>query len=389
MHGPPFAHGLQLLPGLVQHVVQPAESGAQLERGGIFPYALIQVEQIILRFLKLVDKLDGRRPVFHFTAQHLQAGLAALQSIAAFVGQPGAYLPDRREALGLQGAGLRVLQCRHVSDKAGKKPVLARHFTHGQLERKFGAVLAPAHRLKDLAAFFWPFLGLGNPGGMAGLCWLERGHEQRQLFPGHFSGRVAEHLFRRLVGRQYVLVVIQRDDALGGGIHNSAEARLAFAQRGFVAFAFRDIFQGKQNERRLVALLTDPAGIEQERAVAQAGKFVVNLKVMKLAILANDRFEQRPQAGNLPLALAQLVDQPVLGILRIDAKSLIKRTVRPLHAHLGIEHDQRLTHRVHDCLSEIARLLDHLLAALQRVDILHNNHGAVNFVLCGAIRANR
>ena len=43
------------------------------------------------------------------------------------------------------------------------------------------------------------------------------------------------------------------------------------------------------------------------------GKVVLQLKVIEDRALGDNIFQQRPQVGNVPLAVAQLVNQAVLG----------------------------------------------------------------------------
>ncbi len=58
--------------------------------------------EIILGFLEAADQVQGLGPVAHGQGEHLQAGLAPLQSIAALVRQPGDHLPDRGQPLRLK-----------------------------------------------------------------------------------------------------------------------------------------------------------------------------------------------------------------------------------------------------------------------------------------------
>ena len=65
---------------------------------------------MVLGLLNAADQLQGLGPVLDLQGQHLQAGLAARQGVAALVGQAGHHLADRRQALGLQGALLSLAQ---------------------------------------------------------------------------------------------------------------------------------------------------------------------------------------------------------------------------------------------------------------------------------------
>ena len=58
--------------------------------------------EVVLRLLDAGDQVEGFGPVLDLQGEHLQAGLAALQGVAALVGQAGHHLADGRQPLGLQ-----------------------------------------------------------------------------------------------------------------------------------------------------------------------------------------------------------------------------------------------------------------------------------------------
>ena len=92
------------------------------------------------------------------------------------------------------------------------------------------------------------------------------------------------------------------------------------------------------------------ASVEQHHATPDDREGVLQLKVVEDGALGNDVFEQRPQVGDVPLAVAQLVNQAVLGFFGGDVKGLIESAVGGADAQGGVEHQQRLAHRVDDVL---------------------------------------
>ena len=75
------------------------------------------------------------------------------------------------------------------------------------------------------------------------------------------------------------------------------------------------------------------------------------LKVVEDRTQGDNIFEKSSQGGNVPLAVAQLVDEAVLGFFERDLKSLVKGAVRGSHAQRGVENQQRFAHRIDDVLS--------------------------------------
>ena len=92
------------------------------------------------------------------------------------------------------------------------------------------------------------------------------------------------------------------------------------------------------------------AGIEQHHPAANDRKGVLELKVVEDGTLGDNILQQGPQVGDVPLAVAQLVNEAVLGFFRRDVKGLIESAVGGPDAQGGVEDQQRLTHRIDDVL---------------------------------------
>src|SRR5204862_900863 len=89
---------------------------------------------------------------------------------------------------------------------------------------------------------------------------------------------------------------------------------------------------------------------QQHDPPADEREVVFELEVVEDGALWNDVFQQRAQSGNVPLTVAELVDQSVLGFIRRDMKGLVKGTVRGVNAETAVEDQQRLANGVHDIL---------------------------------------
>ena len=60
---------------------------------------------------------------------------------------------------------------------------------------------------------------------------------------------------------------------------------------------------------------------------------------------------------DVPLVVAQLVYEPVLGFVGSDLERLVERAVGPDHPQIAAEYDQRFPHRFHDAGGELAGVL--------------------------------
>ena len=73
-------------------------------------------------------------------------------------------------------------------------------------------------------------------------------------------------------------------------------------------------------------------------------------------MLGNDFFQQHSKLWNVPLAIAQRVKQPALGVLGADLECRIEGAARGDHAQLFVEHKNRLADSVDNALSERPRI---------------------------------
>ena len=53
-------------------------------------------------------------------------------------------------------------------------------------------------------------------------------------------------------------------------------------------------------------------------------EYMIDFQVTEFMVFGKDFFEQRPEPGDVPLAVAEFVDEPILGVFRVNGESLIK-----------------------------------------------------------------
>ncbi len=100
--------------------------------------------------------------------------------------------------------------------------------------------------------------------------------------------------------------------------------------------------------------------MEQHDPPADLREVVLDLDVPAPVLVGEDLAEQRPEARDIQLVVADLVYQPADRGLRREPERLVEGPVRRLHAKLGVQHQQRLAYGVHDGLGIEPRLLKRL-----------------------------
>ena len=125
--------------------------------------------------------------------------------------------------------------------------------------------------------------------------------------------------------------------------------RPGFEQRFFRPLARGHVFHSQHQQLPVMARLK-LAGVEQHHAAPDDREGVLQLEVVEDGTRRNDVFEECPQGGNVPLAVAQFVNEVVLRLFGRDLKRLIEGAVGASDAQGGIQHQERLAHRIHDVL---------------------------------------
>src|SRR4029453_5303895 len=105
--------------------------------------------------------------------------------------------------------------------------------------------------------------------------------------------------------------------------------------------ADRDILHGKQDELDII----EAARVEQDRARANVLKVMRHLIVVEDRILRQNLFQQGMQRGNIPLPIAELIDELVFGLRWADVKQLVEGRIGRLDVEVGGEDEERFPDR--------------------------------------------
>ena len=119
-----------------------------------------------------------------------------------------------------------------------------------------------------------------------------------------------------------------------------------------------DVGHAEQDGGVRISLIEHFAGAKADRAPPEAGKLAVDLIGFDDAVLGKHLFQERLELRDVPLAFAQVVQEPPLGVLTIDLELEVKGPARRYDAELAVEHDQRLIDGIHDGLRQSAHVLN-------------------------------
>src|ERR1043166_3773087 len=120
----------------------------------------------------------------------------------------------------------------------------------------------------------------------------------------------------------------------------------------------RDVLHAEQNGRVGASLIEHFPRIQAHRAASGAGKLFFDVIVLHHAMLGYDFFQQQSKLWDVPLAVAQFVEEPALGVLGRYLEERIKRAARGYHAQRLVEHQDGLADGVDNGLGERARVCD-------------------------------
>ena len=175
------------------------------------------------------------------------------------------------------------------------------------------------------------------------------------------------HADDRVHWRAYFVAHSREEIALGA-------VRILGSLLGFLRFRLSllplgGVLHRKQEQLAVDARLGELAGVEEHRAATNGGKVVSNLEIPELRVLWNDVFQQASQLGNVPLAVAELVQQPALRLYFRGSERAEKRPVGHLHMEILVENQQGLSHRLHDGFCKGLDFLQDRLSAFTIGDV--------------------
>src|SRR5258708_30650237 len=131
------------------------------------------------------------------------------------------------------------------------------------------------------------------------------------------------------------------------------ETLLALAQDLLLSPAMSDVLNCQQDHGGAALFSDDLAGVQQDDSHSDAREHMIDLEAIELCVRGKDLFEQGSQGRDVPLPIAQFVDQAAFGLRFRNAEGPVERAAGARHAQVGIENDERLAHRLDDVLEVI------------------------------------
>ena len=100
------------------------------------------------------------------------------------------------------------------------------------------------------------------------------------------------------------------------------------------------------------------AGMQQEYARADAGKFLFDQEAFHHRLVHQRMFQQGVQGRNVPAALVQGEQRPAWRVLWADLEGFVKGVAGHQDRQGVVQNEQRFAHRLHDDLRERAGIFD-------------------------------
>ena len=160
--------------------------------------------------------------------------------------------------------------------------------------------------------------------------------------------RDVKGLIKGAVRRVDAQAAVENEERLAHGVDDVLGVRFDLLEQLLRPSSLRDVFHRQEDE-----LGMQSSGVEQHHPAADVGKIVFEDEIVEDGASGHDVFEQRAQSRNVPLAIAQLVNETTFGFRLRNAEGLIEGGVCRSHAQSGIEDEQRFTHGIKNVLREI------------------------------------
>lgn len=142
--------------------------------------------------------------------------------------------------------------------------------------------------------------------------------------------------------------------------------------------ALGDVFNAEEDARGHALDAGHAAAADHHGAAADVFKVMRDLEVVEGFFLRDDLFEQLAQFGNVPLAVAEAIDQPAFSPPGRNFESLVEGLVGRVHPHVVVEDDEWSGRGAKRGFGVIALCSGRQFGALERVDIHQHEHDAVD-----------
>jgi len=119
-----------------------------------------------------------------------------------------------------------------------------------------------------------------------------------------------------------------------------------------------DVFYRKQQSYVGVSFVEYLTGVEEHYTPSDRWKFVLDLVGLDSSVFRDYVFQKIPQRRDVPLAIAQLVEQSALGFLRLHPKDPVKGPARGHYPQVSVKHDEGLADGVNGRLRKSLPVLN-------------------------------
>ena len=126
--------------------------------------------------------------------------------------------------------------------------------------------------------------------------------------------------------------------------------------------------------------LVEPTAVQQHHAATEAWERVFDLVVVETPAARENILKQPSQLRDVPLAIAQLVNETSFRLLRISAEELVEGLICRVNLEVAVENQQRFTHAVDQFLGEFYSALEFTTKPLTLGVIGYRKQDAVFFI---------
>ena len=188
---------------------------------------------------------------------------------------------------------------------------------------------------------------------------FQRIGDVRRRDPVHDLGcRVAQHALGADVEYLDHPFGVGGDAGEVGRVEYGILERPRLEQRLFGMPARGDVLHGDQDDVRAYILPEDLPGVQEDDLSADAGENMVHLVAVEDGFIGEDVLEQHPQFGDVPLPVAEVVDEIADGLLGRYLEGFVETEIGREDFQLRVQHHQRLAHGLDDALGILQGLLD-------------------------------
>ena len=178
-----------------------------------------------------------------------------------------------------------------------------------------------------------------------------------------------------MVGRDDLQVGAEHDQRLAHRLHDVLGVFPGILNFASQLFSFGDVFHGQKDDVRADVLPENLPGVQQNGLAADIEEIVFDFVAVEHRVVQQDIFKEVPQLGDVPLPVAEVVDEVPDGLLGGDPEGIVKAVVGGENLQVGIEHDQRFADGFHDVLGVFPGNLDSRFRLFAIGDVTQGTYG--------------